>query len=207
MTLAEEPRITDWMQAWGSVAGVAVGILASALTGGLLLYEIRTGRRAQREAAEDRAEAAADRALVAAERRDAALMQARTVVPSEMEVDLREDGFIALVRLEVSNFGPGPVLDLEVFVMIENESVRARGELSSRAVLGPGQTLTIDGPIRPAIDTAKILGELLPPAELLEVLHTELRYTDMVGARWRRRHNKQPERVFEEETSRAEASS
>jgi hypothetical protein len=48
---AEDPKITDWMQAWGSVAGLAMSTLAVLLTGILFRHEIRV-RRDEKESAE-----------------------------------------------------------------------------------------------------------------------------------------------------------
>ncbi|MEH1101880.1 hypothetical protein [Micromonospora sp. CPCC 205561] len=56
MLAAEAPKITDWMQAWGSLAGLLMSTLAVIVTGLLLRHEIRVRREEQRasEAAQAR---------------------------------------------------------------------------------------------------------------------------------------------------------
>ncbi|WP_157745078.1 hypothetical protein [Micromonospora coxensis] len=51
MLAAEDPKITDWMQAWGSIAGLAMSTLAVLLTGLLFRHEIRV-RRDEKESSE-----------------------------------------------------------------------------------------------------------------------------------------------------------
>ncbi|MEU2988880.1 hypothetical protein ABZ647_31320 [Micromonospora aurantiaca] len=43
----EEPKVTDWMQAWGSILGVVAGVGAAIAAGWLLLHEREQARLAQ----------------------------------------------------------------------------------------------------------------------------------------------------------------
>ncbi|MCG5470922.1 hypothetical protein LADH09A_004894 [Micromonospora sp. LAH09] len=54
----EQPKVTDWMQAWGSIAGVVAGLAAAGAATALLLHEWRRAEVAERQLAEERAESA-----------------------------------------------------------------------------------------------------------------------------------------------------
>ncbi|MGC4857308.1 hypothetical protein ACLQ24_29070 [Micromonospora sp. DT4] len=49
MLAAEAPKITDWMQAWGSVVGLVMSTFAVIFTGLLFRHEIRVRREEQRD--------------------------------------------------------------------------------------------------------------------------------------------------------------
>ncbi|WP_026208463.1 hypothetical protein [Catelliglobosispora koreensis] len=54
MLLADEtPKITDWMQAWGTLIGATLTVAAVVLTGLLLRHEIRAARQAREMADEE----------------------------------------------------------------------------------------------------------------------------------------------------------
>lgn len=192
---AETPNVTDWMQGWGSVVGVVVGLIAAVITGILLIFEIRSGRQARGEAAEDRAEAAEDRALAAAERRDAAMGHARTVVISDVKIAGVETGILTQMRFSVANYGQGPVLDVvPEFVIVGGTEIRH--EFDGPAALGPGEVLEIDEVFRPSVDAART-GEKLTGQALFDAIGVAVTFTDMTGARWHRVESGQPERVLE----------
>ncbi|MEU8184015.1 hypothetical protein AB0B85_32185 [Micromonospora sp. NPDC049044] len=56
MLAAEAPKVTDWMQAWGSIAGLVMSTFAVIFTGLLFRHEIRVRRdeKADSEAAQAR---------------------------------------------------------------------------------------------------------------------------------------------------------
>ncbi|KIR64744.1 hypothetical protein [Micromonospora haikouensis] len=94
--LAEEaPKITDWIQAWGSLGGLIMSVLAVIATWGLLRHEIRVRRE---------------------ERLDAELAQARLVVPTLTEVGPAEPwrGGKPRATYKVVNYSSSPVLDVTV---------------------------------------------------------------------------------------------
>lgn len=191
---AEEPKITDWMQGWSGIAGVTVGLVAAVFTGLLLWYEIRTGRRIAAEAAQDRAEAAQDRAAALAERREAQAQQARTIVISDVGLSLGADGTLGRLVLFVANYGQGPVLDVEVDLIVEHEN-QIHIRLNARGVLGPEEKLPFDGVVQ-----APGGGRMRFPLAgdvLVESVRIQVTFTDMAGIRWRRRDSRQPERVVD----------
>ncbi|MGS2615153.1 hypothetical protein ACVCAH_11600 [Micromonospora sp. LZ34] len=191
---AEEPKVTDWMQGWSGIAGVVIGLLAAIFTGLLLLYEIRAGRRIAREAAQDRAEAAQDREFARAERRDAEAQQARTVVISDVGLALGADGTLGRLTLFVANYGHGPVLDVEVDLIIEHDN-EIHTRLMARGVLGPQEQLPFDGIVQ-APNGGRIQFPLAADV-LAESVRIEVTFTDMAGIRWRRRDSQQPERIVD----------
>jgi hypothetical protein len=50
----DSPKVTDWMQGWGSLAGVIAALLAAGAAGALLRHEIAASRRAEDQARIDR---------------------------------------------------------------------------------------------------------------------------------------------------------
>lgn len=54
----EAPKVTDWMQGWGSLAGVLAGAAAAVAAAWLLLHERQQARDAQAQLREERSEAA-----------------------------------------------------------------------------------------------------------------------------------------------------
>ncbi|WFE27640.1 hypothetical protein O7623_00050 [Solwaraspora sp. WMMD791] len=53
----EAPKVTDWMQAWGSIGGILAGLLAAGAAAALLMHERQQARLAQQQLAQERAEA------------------------------------------------------------------------------------------------------------------------------------------------------
>ncbi|PGH46017.1 hypothetical protein COO58_17565 [Micromonospora sp. WMMA1996] len=88
---AEPPKITDWMQAWGSFGGVIAGLLAAGAATALLLHEREQTRQARAELQEERDAAALD--------------DARDVLLLHFHLFLYQDGFTGC-RLNIANHGP-----------------------------------------------------------------------------------------------------
>ncbi|GIG93153.1 hypothetical protein [Plantactinospora endophytica] len=197
LSAAEDPKVTDWMQGWGSVLGVAVGLIASAATAALLVYEIRAGRCARAEAARDRAEAAQDRALAVAERRDAVAAQARTVVINGIHISNLRTGILKRFAFTVANYGSGPILDVHPQVVIDGDTVD-RLKFRGSAALGPGEKLELEKRFQSAFAKLKD-GEPMQDAELAEHITIEVRFTDMAGLRWLRQDSGQPQRILKDE--------
>ncbi|MFG2055235.1 hypothetical protein ACGFI9_14510 [Micromonospora sp. NPDC048930] len=94
--LAEEaPKVTDWMQAWGSLAGLLMSTVAVLFTGLLFRHEVRVRRE---------------------EKRDAEAAQARLVLAVlDQPEPFRAPGARALpaqVGYRLLNFSGAPVLDV-----------------------------------------------------------------------------------------------
>lgn len=94
--LAEEaPKITDWMQAWGSLAGLVMSTFAVIFTGLLFRHEIRVRRE---------------------EQRDSEAAQARLVLTTFMGLGRgsSKDSMYTVAKVRVNNFSDVPVLDVRV---------------------------------------------------------------------------------------------
>jgi len=95
LVLAEDtPMITDWMQGWGSIAGLMMSTLAVAFTGLLLRHEIRVRRE---------------------ERRDLEAAQARLILPTLLDFSDEiepSSGEFRSIRWEVVNHSATPILAL-----------------------------------------------------------------------------------------------
>jgi hypothetical protein len=154
------PNVTDWMQGYGSVLGVAVGLLAAAITGALLVYEVRRGRRADASAALDRAAAAEERELArqdrdlarqdrdlarqdrertAAERQDAEAAQARTILYGQRDVKRSPDGRLYSQKVGIKNYGSEPVT--AVVFEVANPTDPGNVHTEKTDVLGVGESL------------------------------------------------------------------
>ncbi|MGC4748930.1 hypothetical protein ACLQ28_25210 [Micromonospora sp. DT201] len=96
MLAAEAPKITDWMQAWGSLAGLVMSTAAVIFTGLLFRHEIRVRRE---------------------EKTDAESVQARLVVGTDIYLVPKQgqpDLFVE-AGVKVVNYSNAPVLDLTVY--------------------------------------------------------------------------------------------
>ncbi|MEV6695238.1 hypothetical protein AB0M35_27570 [Micromonospora sp. NPDC051196] len=94
MLAAEVPKITDWMQAWGSLAGLVMSTAAVIFTGLLFRHEIKVRREEQRDS-------------------DAA--QARLIV-GEVTHQFGPSGVFEGVGWTVYNHSDAPVFELYVSV-------------------------------------------------------------------------------------------
>jgi hypothetical protein len=199
---AETPHWADIWQAYAAWTGVMVGIVAATVTAALLVFEIRRSRKADREAAKDRADAAADRELArqdrgraAAERRDAEMAQARTILLGQVTVD-ESDPELRRVNVAVRNYGAEPVtaVRLEVSGPAGQADFNIVDEVS---VLGGGEALNIDERL-PGLVAAMLRDE-----RIRRRLTVMVEFADVRGLRWRRVDNGQPERVLDMASPRA----
>ncbi|MEV0396716.1 hypothetical protein [Polymorphospora rubra] len=106
----EQPKFTDWMQAWGGVGGVVAGLVAALAAGLLLRYELKRGAEAERQAAEERAEAA--------------LNIPRAVVVTPARFTTYSSNTISNVAVTVHNFGPQPIRNVAVIVTLPEDGER-----------------------------------------------------------------------------------
>ncbi|MEU9826532.1 hypothetical protein [Micromonospora chersina] len=198
------PNVTDWMQGYGSVLGLAVGVLAAAVTGALLVYEIRHGRRADASAAVDRAAAAEerelarqdrdlarqDRELAVAERQDAEAAQARTILYARRDVERFPDGRLYSQKVGVKNYGIEPVT--AVVFEVANPTDPGNDHTVKADVLGAGESLDLNpmGPLRTFLE---MLDDVPRDAYIVTIT-----FADIHGYRWRRVDNGLPERLLDE---------
>jgi hypothetical protein len=186
--------LADWLQRWGSVAAV-IATLA------LLWHEIREARKGReaanlerREAAEDRELARRDRELAAVERRDTEATQARTVVFSNVDFDLRstDDGRSAIrTKLTVTNYSASPILGVIVQVhAYVADHPRTGFHVGISHVLGPAESLPVDVIVGTSAEGV--------PRRVLNDVDAVVIFYDDAGRLWRRwTLDWKPERVVE----------
>ncbi|MEU7946326.1 hypothetical protein AB0C50_16755 [Micromonospora taraxaci] len=87
----DQPKVTDWMQAWGTLAGLAAAGAAVAL----LLHE----RRKTRE-----------------ERRETELQVPRAVMATDLTFVRDENDLVVELTLRAHNFGPGAIRNVSALV-------------------------------------------------------------------------------------------
>ncbi|WP_146247268.1 hypothetical protein [Micromonospora arborensis] len=117
LAAAEVPKITDWMQAWGSLIGIAVSSLAVIITGMLLRHEMRMRRE---------------------EKADAEAAQARLISVTWSGVE-EGDGSDKVIQWQVFNHSQAPIRE----VLLEVDEGRTREEPTVVAVInyiGPGES-------------------------------------------------------------------
>ncbi|MGY3515093.1 hypothetical protein ACVMYR_02120 [Micromonospora sp. PTRAS2] len=163
----EQPKITDWMQAWGSIFGVFAGLAAAGAAAWLLIHEREQTRQA--------------RAELAAERAEAMLAGPRSVVVSDPMVERRGGGSIR-VTVTVHNYGVTPIRAISILLT----PLRHQPEilLPEVDVIGPsGQRELVKKLAGPEWER----GILLIPTFAVY-------FRDSSGSRWRRENNLEPER-------------
>ncbi|MFF5181759.1 hypothetical protein ACFY2Q_27335 [Micromonospora sp. NPDC000316] len=102
MLAAEAPKITDWMQAWGSLAGLVMSTAAVIFTGLLFRHEIRVRRD---------------------EQRDNEATQARLVVARPVTVKRNGERPDEITHVEclISNYSNMPVFNLMAHIQLISE--------------------------------------------------------------------------------------
>ncbi|MER5701433.1 hypothetical protein ABT023_05670 [Micromonospora sp. NPDC002296] len=135
MLATEAPKITDWMQAWGSLAGLAMSTAALIFTGLLFRHEIYVRREDQRD-------------------KEAA--QARLVVIMQRDLSIDDEGVVHEVDWSVTNYSDAPIFQVRAGLPSHwGRRVRLIN------VIGPGETVEGSHKLRTPI----LLEELLdyPP--------------------------------------------
>ncbi|MFF4810015.1 hypothetical protein ACFY03_17550 [Micromonospora chersina] len=164
MLAAEAPKITDWMQAWGSVVGLVMSTAAVIFTGLLFRHEIRVRRE---------------------EQRDNEAAQARLLTANHHVQ--RGDGPPVLFW-EVVNHSAAPITDLDVYISpasLDDSYLVERERVVEDKLLPPGKS--IDGwktlfPPFPQSDEGHYR------------IRMELDFVDSAGLSWRRLATFTPER-------------
>ncbi|MEU7677172.1 hypothetical protein AB0C42_20455 [Micromonospora taraxaci] len=134
----EQPKVTDWMQAWGTLAGLAAAGAAVAL----LIHE----RRKTRE-----------------ERREAERLVPRAVIASDLTFVRNENGLVVGLTLRAHNFGPGAIR--HVAALVSPGHGRKTIFVPSVPNILPGKDEPLTRRISPPIDLPP--GTLDPHVELI----------------------------------------
>lgn len=169
----EQPKVTDWMQAWGSLGGVLAGLLAAGAAGALLWHERRRADAAERQLAEDREEAARNLASLV------------SVTPAGFSTT---DGLIRGVGLTVYNHGATPVRNVVVVVPLPDDGRKLM--LPPVWLVQPGADRMISHQYQGMlirVDADWSPADTKVPADVY--------FTDHIGRAWRRSSADDTERV------------
>ncbi|WP_431907169.1 hypothetical protein [Micromonospora carbonacea] len=107
----EQPKVTDWMQAWGAVFGVVAGLAAAVAAAALLMHERAAAKEARRQLAEER------EVNLQKERK------ASIEVRSEQYRKVNRDRVSQEQRYVVKNHGPAEAHSVEVTFFHEGKPV------------------------------------------------------------------------------------
>ncbi|MGK5674086.1 hypothetical protein ACSNOB_14730 [Micromonospora sp. URMC 106] len=127
----DRPKVTDWIQAWGSVGGVIAGLLAATAAGLLFRFEQRRAEKAERQIVEERAEAA--------------LNVARAVVVSGASFGgygVNVDPHLNSVSLSIRNYSSHPIRNVTIVVTLPTGFHHVIQPPYD--VIGPGEGHTVD---------------------------------------------------------------
>ncbi|MBQ1018597.1 hypothetical protein KBX71_12090 [Micromonospora sp. D93] len=171
MLAAEAPKITDWMQAWGSLAGLVMSTFAVIFTGLLFRHEIRVRREEQRDN-----EAALARLVVA---------EYLTMSTTGVDVNGYLVGDLTYVEYRIRNVSPSPILNVFLAVRDRRDDKLYRTtEVRSVVVTQADMGVTLKPPLsRPK------LGD---PTFLIPVII----FTDANGLSWVREGTAGPKRIL-----------
>ncbi|MGW5557605.1 hypothetical protein ACWER9_10325 [Micromonospora sp. NPDC003944] len=167
----ERPKVTDWMQAWGSIAGVFAGLAAAGAATALLLHE--------------RGEARQARAELASERAEAALIAPRAVIVTAARFGT-VNGKIHNAACTVHNYGSGLIRWANAHIQLPGGQVLI---LPPAELIPPGQhqifSESYQTPIEVSAESWSPEGGLAP---------VTLRFIDSAGQRWEKTDDGQPQR-------------
>ncbi|MFI7647398.1 hypothetical protein ACIBTZ_15135 [Micromonospora sp. NPDC049460] len=172
MLLAESPKVTDWMQAWGSIASLVMSTLAVLFTALLLRHE----RRVRRE-----------------EQEDAQAAQARLIITRLEKVARDPETKEVSFEWTVLNRSQGPIFDPTVDIEPPRgfNSTAFVGEVEMPA---NSQTLLPGGSIK----GKWIFTQTVNPRFFMNIksqlsnFGISVRFTDASGLRWIRVKERQP---------------
>ncbi|KAB1922510.1 hypothetical protein F8280_18820 [Micromonospora noduli] len=129
----ERPKVTDWMQAWGSVLGVVAGLAAAGAATALLLHERKAADEARRQLAEERAANSQKESKASIE------------VRSEQYRKIRGDRVDEQQRFVIKNHGPAEAQSVAVTFFRNGEPVELHlmgvNHRTSTPLLHPGEEL------------------------------------------------------------------
>jgi hypothetical protein len=166
--LADPPNLTDWMQAWGNLAGALFSACAFVAAVGLLWHEMRIRRKDE----EDRLAAQARMVLV-------------SVLDARGDVD---DGTTRMLIVNVRNHSQAPIIDVEV------KASRPDGDGADHDYLAfhveaiePGESDSDLWLLRSPVRTSR-------STPITDQVKSRVDFTDAQGLRWVRTGRDQPQR-------------
>ncbi|MDG4787285.1 hypothetical protein O7626_15325 [Micromonospora sp. WMMD1102] len=172
----EAPKVTDWMQGWGSITGVLAGAAAAVAAAWLLVHERQQAREARKQLREERAEA---------EKTAARAVQHRSV---KATVSRTENGKRLLTfSVTVANYGAEPVRGVSALL---SSVERPRGYiLRVGEVIGPHSELRASAkwPLPDGPEPRRSGSELQPA-------FVTVNFFDSAGREWVRVDNGEPAR-------------
>ncbi|MEU8337801.1 hypothetical protein [Micromonospora tulbaghiae] len=170
--LAEEaPKITDWMQAWGSLAGLVMSTVAVIFTGMLFRHEIRVRREEQRDN-----EAALARLVV---------YEFRRVDTTEVDDDGSLFGDVVYIEYRIRNLAASPILDVTFSLMDLEKGVTYPAMTVKEVVVSETDVgIAFDPPLK-----VSQLGNI-------DLLLPVIQFTDANGLHWVRQGTASPIRRF-----------
>ncbi|MBM0259363.1 hypothetical protein [Micromonospora sp. 4G55] len=171
MLAGEAPKITDWMQAWGSLAGLVMSTVAVVFTGLLFRHEIRVRREEQRDN-----EAALARLVV---------YEFRRVDTTDVDDDGNLIGDVVYIEYRIRNLAASPILDV-TFSLLDVE----------KGVMHPAMTVR-----EVVVSETDVGVDFDPPLEIqepweLDLLLPVIHFTDANGLQWVRQGTASPVRYF-----------
>jgi hypothetical protein len=206
----DAPTWADQLEAWSTLAGAVVALLAATFTLWLLVHQIREARRARADAAMERADAAADRELArqdretaANERRDAEMAQARLVAIGDGVTVVSSGGIgrgggtrrgLSGIKGAIVNFSQTPVFAVvAVLVATGRDGDQMEKPIDYRSVLEGGSTFVIELDFESNQAWRSMVDEpesIINAGRKHEVL---IRFSDASGRRWQRSGLSDPE--------------
>ncbi len=185
-TATEIPKITDWMQAWGSIAAALMGALAVVVTGLLLRHEMNARRE---------------------EREEQRIAPARLVISStgylRSRTKAHDEGYgkyehvVERVGWKIVNYGSSPIFDIEVSMQYSLE--KTTGLFLSLFTAPWEYVETRAVPVADILDGSGSLEGYLAAETSYYVLRRRyfrgtlrIYYTDSSGNRWTRLGKNQP---------------
>lgn len=170
LTVAGTPTVPDWMQAWGTVAGVVFSALAFGAAVGLLWHEISTRRR---------------------DDTDRLAGQARMVLVSVLDAHGNSEGggLVHMVSIQVRNHSARPIIDVDVQArrLLDGDSSE-EDELEFEAEsIEAGRSDSELWPLRTPLRWTQ-------EKPLASFFKTRVAFTDAEGLRWIREGREEPRR-------------
>lgn len=162
-----DPSITDWMEAWGNLAGALFSACAFVAAVGLLWHEIRIRRT---------------------DEVDRLAAQARMVLVSVLDARGETHSAARMLMVNVRNHSQAPIIDVEVRAVRKTTDGGADDVMEFHVeAIEAGQS---DGDLW-LLKTPVTLSRTSPVAGHID---TEVQFTDAQGLRWIRTGRDQPQR-------------
>ncbi|WP_435589175.1 hypothetical protein [Micromonospora chalcea] len=176
MLAAEPPKVTDWMQAWGSLLGVGISTLAVIITGLLLRHEMRARRD---------------------EKEDSDAAQARLVATGLREPEVGSDGHMQAITLALRNYSSAPLYEL--YLELRDSRGDSRKTFTGGGMGGTGKAVLYQRYVQPngKVDERHVFAKssTIERADLLMFGEVYIRFIDAAGLAWSKRGTSAPVRL------------